>query len=78
MIWRYSSCHHPIEGEVQHGEIHKVYVPNKFEDCPLKRSQGVENCAVDNCLCKHIGELNDNLHTGKHELTLRNPMFCSK
>lgn len=47
VIWRESCGHHSVEGEVEHGEIHEEQVPNELQNCPLKRSHGVENGAVN-------------------------------
>ena len=62
VIWRDGSGHHSVECEVQHGKIHEEYVPNKFQKCPLERSHGVENRAVNHALYKNVRELNSNLH----------------
>lgn len=29
------SCHHAIEGEIQHSKVHKKYVPHEFGNRPL-------------------------------------------
>lgn len=61
MIRCHSRCHHPVEGEVHHGKIHKEQVPDELQKRPLESGHGIKDRAVNKRLSENIGEFYDDL-----------------
>lgn len=61
MIWCYSYCHHPVECEVQQGEIHEKKVPKEFGSCPFKSNHCIHYETIYECLNEKVREFNHSL-----------------
>lgn len=46
--------HHPIESEVQEGEVHEEEVPKELANCPIKSNHGVYYNSIYDGLDKNV------------------------
>lgn len=64
MVGGDGDCHHPVEGEVEQGEVHKEEVPEELDEGPLESDHGIHDDAVDERLDKKVREFHHSLSEG--------------
>lgn len=65
MIWCYSHSHHPVECEVQQGEIHEEKVPTELCNRPIESNHCIHYDTIYKCLNEKVREFDDNLQKRK-------------